>query len=608
MFAANSTSVYVSSDNGQNWTLANSTPFPATPVTKMAIIGSNLFAGTTGGGMSISTNNGATFTTINNGFPVVPGSSIQELFVDGVNLYAAGSLGIYVTSNNGQSWTALPNGQTTGAVLALAKIGNAFFAGTHISGVYVSTNNGANWSVINNGLTNLTVYDLATYGSNLYAATGGGGVFVTSNNGQSWSPVSIGLRSLDVRTLKVFGNLLFAGTFGGSVHVAGLDQNTCQQACPTVSGINPSSGLVGSTVTISGTNFTGVTGVKFSSNVTASFTIVNDTTITATVPGGASTGPITISKSGCNDVQTVTFTVSFPLCPTVSGINPQSGNTGTTVTISGAGFTGVSSVKFPNNVTAQFTVVSDSQIMATVPAGASSGFITISKSGCNDATTLAFSIVNCATASQITPSSGIVGSTVTINGTNFTGVTAVRFFNNVTASFTVVNDTTITATVPNGAATGPITLSKAGCNDLQTQSFTVTVLCPAVAAINPTSGGIGTAVTITGANFTGVSSVNFANNITAGFTVVNSTTITTTVPASAVSGPITLSKPGCNDAQSVAFVITVSGCTTASFASAVNYATGSEPLGVAIADFNSDGKPDIATSKLLCEFDIRSFR
>ena len=58
---------------------------------------------------------------------------------------------------------------------------------------------------------------------------------------------------------------------------------------------------------------------------------------------------------------------------------------------------------------------------------------------------------------------------------NAGNVTGVKFTNNVTATFMVVNNTTITATVPAGAVTGPITISKAGCPDLQTASFTV---CP----------------------------------------------------------------------------------------------------------------------------------
>ncbi|MBX3279174.1 MAG: carboxypeptidase regulatory-like domain-containing protein [Acidobacteria bacterium] len=82
-----------------------------------------------------------------------------------------------------------------------------------------------------------------------------------------------------------------------------------QNNCPTVNNISPSSGAPGSTVTITGTNFTGVTGVRFSNNVAANFTVTSNTQITGTVPSEAVTGPITIIKPNCADQQTQPFTV-----------------------------------------------------------------------------------------------------------------------------------------------------------------------------------------------------------------------------------------------------------------------------------------------------------
>ncbi len=187
--------------------------------------------------------------------------------------------------------------------------------------------------------------------------------------------------------------------------------------CPTLSGISPSSGAVGSTVTITGANFTGATAVKFASNVSAAFTVHSDTQITATVPSGAVTGAITISKTGCNDLQTATFTVTVPpACPTVSGINPTSGAVGGSVMITGANFTGVTSVKFASNVSAAFTINSDTQITATVPSGAVTGAITISKAGCNDVQTASFTVSTgpCITVAIATNLTGISGGSLTV--------------------------------------------------------------------------------------------------------------------------------------------------------------------------------------------------
>lgn len=93
--------------------------------------------------------------------------------------------------------------------------------------------------------------------------------------------------------------------------------------CPAISGINPQAGNAGTSVVITGINFTGVTTVKFSNNVSASFTVNNNTQITATVPAGAATGPITISKAGCADSQTGTFYV-FLLPPVTLAVDDGS--------------------------------------------------------------------------------------------------------------------------------------------------------------------------------------------------------------------------------------------------------------------------------------------
>jgi hypothetical protein len=71
--------------------------------------------------------------------------------------------------------------------------------------------------------------------------------------------------------------------------------------------------------------------------------------------------------------------------------------------------------------------------------------------------------------------SGPVGTSVTINGTNFTGTTSVRF-GGVSATFVVNSSTKITAVVPAGAVTGKITVTTPIGTGTSTASFTVTGL------------------------------------------------------------------------------------------------------------------------------------
>lgn len=242
--------------------------------------------------------------------------------------------------------------------------------------------------------------------------------------------------------------------------------------------------------------------------------------------------------------------------PNVTAVNPGSGTAGTQVTLTGTNLNGVTAVKFSNNVTSQFTVNSSTQITATVPSAAVTGPLTLSKVGTPDVTAPVFVVGSCPSVSGISPAGGLPGTNVTISGAGFTGVSSVKFSNNVTAQFTVNSNTQITATVPSGTVSGPITISKPSCPDVQTPSFTLGTACPTVASISPASGPLGGTVTITGASFTGVSAVKFGGNTAAQFTINNDNSITATVPSNAVTGTVTLTKPGCTDVLGGTFTVT----------------------------------------------------
>jgi VCBS repeat-containing protein len=142
---------------------------------------------------------------------------------------------------------------------------------------------------------------------------------------------------------------------------------------PTITGFNPTSGGIGTSVVITGTNFSGATAVKINQTA-ASFTVNSATQITATVPTGATTGPIAVTTSGGTATSSNSFTV-LP-GPTISSFTPTSGSVGKTVKINGTNFTGATSVRF-NGVSASFTVKSSILINAIVPAGATTGKISV---------------------------------------------------------------------------------------------------------------------------------------------------------------------------------------------------------------------------------------
>jgi len=168
--------------------------------------------------------------------------------------------------------------------------------------------------------------------------------------------------------------------------------------------------------------------------------------------------------------------VTPPAAPSITGFSPTSGPVGTSVTINGSGFTGTTSVTF-NNVSAPFSIVSDGQLTATVPSGATTGPIGVTASGGSTTSgTTNFNVTPSAPAPKITsisPPSGRVGTSVTINGTGFTGTTSVVFGGGRSAAFTVIGDTQLSATVPTGAKTGAIRVTTPA-GSATSQTFTVT--------------------------------------------------------------------------------------------------------------------------------------
>jgi DNA/RNA endonuclease G (NUC1) len=157
--------------------------------------------------------------------------------------------------------------------------------------------------------------------------------------------------------------------------------------------------------------------------------------------------------------------------PQFATISPTSGQTGSTVVITGTGFTGATGVSF-GDVAAFFVVNSDTQITATVPAGARSGSVKVSTPGGPFISAASFTVIACPTIASFSPSSGSVDGTVVLAGAGFGGASSVTF-NSVAAAFTVNSDGQLTATVPAGARTGPIGVVTPGGSTAGVTSFIV---------------------------------------------------------------------------------------------------------------------------------------
>lgn len=116
---------------------------------------------------------------------------------------------------------------------------------------------------------------------------------------------------------------------------------TVQAEPPSIVGFAPASGVAGTLVTITGSGLSGLTAVRFNAEP-ATFATVSDTTITAVVPPGATTGAIGVTGPDGSAVSAQPFTV----LPAIDGFFPSRAWAGETVTIDGTGLNGVVSVTF----------------------------------------------------------------------------------------------------------------------------------------------------------------------------------------------------------------------------------------------------------------------
>jgi IPT/TIG domain len=256
----------------------------------------------------------------------------------------------------------------------------------------------------------------------------------------------------------------------GSFRLPGC--NTAPPPAPAITSYSPTSGPVGTSVTITGTGFTGATAVTFNGSA-AAFTLNSDTQITAAVPSSATTGPIAVTTpGGTASTAPSVFTVTAPPVPQITGFSPTQGAAGTSVVISGSGFTGATAVAF-NGAGATFALNTDSQITATVPSGATSGPITVTTPGGQATSAASFTVLGPPSISFFSPTSGPVGTTVTITGSAFTNASSVTFGGVPAIFFSVDSDSQITATVPSGAKTGPIGVTTPAGTATSSSSFRV---------------------------------------------------------------------------------------------------------------------------------------
>jgi uncharacterized repeat protein (TIGR03803 family) len=336
---------------------------------------------------------------------------------------------------------------------------------------------------------------------NLYGETSGGGSSAncTNNCGTIFKMTPAGgftsLHSFDGTDGSVpTGGLVQGsdGNFYGTTYVGGANGDgtvfkitaagtlTTLHSFDATDGSNPNGGLVQAT----DGNFYGTTSAGGANGDGTIFQITAGGTLTTLhnfdgTDGSGANSVILQATSGTFYGTTfaggtsgdgTVFSLSTGLGPFVTFL-PAARPVGSFVQILGQGFTGTTGVSF-NGTGATFTVESDTFLRPTVPAGATTGFITVTTPGGTLTSNQVFRVTP--QILSFNPSSGPVGTSVVITGESFTGATELVFFRGAATSFTVNSDTQITATVPQGAVSGPIGVTTPGGNAGSATSFTVT--------------------------------------------------------------------------------------------------------------------------------------
>jgi len=310
---------------------------------------------------------------------------------------------------------------------------------------------------------------------------------------------------------------------------------------PVVTGISPLSGVPGTNIEIAGSGFTGATDVGFGDTNTPWLRVDSDTHITAEAPGGSGTVDVVVIGPGGSSALVLDDQFTFTpagIIPSVDGVDPTRGGSGTSVVISGSGFTGATSVGFGSTGAAWISVDSDSQITALAPTGTGTVDITVIGPGGTSAIGPAgqFTYVPAAAPPAVTgvsPSTGSPGSVVVITGSGFTGATSVGFGNTGVPVMSVDSEAQITVQAPFGSGTvdvvvfGPAGWSPAVPGD---QFTYVGSPVPTVGAVDPASGPEGAMVVVSGSGFSGATSIGFGFTGAVVMTIDSDTQITTVAP------------------------------------------------------------------------------
>jgi hypothetical protein len=515
------------------------------------------------GTSSTSSSDHFTFNNVTGSAPTVTGVSPntgatgggQVVVITGTGF--TGTSAVKFSSTNATSYTINSDTQIT----ATAPSGSA-----STLDITVTTNNGTSSTGSADQFTYLSTAAPTVTSLGTTSGTAAGGTSITINGTNFTGATAVTFGGIAAASYTVNSSTSITATTpaetpgvvdvqvttpSGSSALSSSDQFTFTAASnPTITSLGTSSGSTagGTSVSITGTNLLGTVDVTFGGVSAASVTINSGTSLTVTTPPSiAGTIDVVVWTTSGNSTagSSSRFTYSAASAPAISSLGTTSGSTagGTSVVITGTNFTGTSSVTFGGIPAASFTVNSGTQITATTPPEVAATVPVVvwtptGSSQVGSSSNFTFTAASAPTVTSLGTTGGSTGggTSITINGTNFTGTTAVLFGSVPAASFTVNSDTSITAVSPSQAAgTVDVTVTTTAATSSTSSSdhFVYTAAAsPSVSALTPTSGSTtgGDVVVITGSHFLGATDLQFGGVSASSFTVLSDSAIEAVSP------------------------------------------------------------------------------
>lgn len=487
--------------------------------------------------------------------PKVTGAKAAALLPDGRTAVLVAGLGFTgahaVTTGVGRLSAVTFGGEPADQVVVLSDKSLLAVAPTGfgiVDGVVVTTEHGT-WSGTSKGVTRAltSVLPTVTAVSPAETAIGAvpGNVTVTGTNLATGATFAFGGEPAETVSVAPDGLSAVvtpparssAATVGVAVtqDVAGEPYTASQAGAfsylpiPTIAGITPAGGSTGSQqpdVVITGTNLAENTLVRFgTAGAVVQSAAPDGTSLTVSPPVRDATGPVTVTVTNVFEGQQRSASAvagyTYSLAPaTVTGLSTTSAIPGTPVTVTGTSFVGVTAVRF-GSTPVPFTWLNGTTLYATAPVtptgahGTSQQVVVVNGTGTASTGGPSWTWDSRPAITAMSVSTGAAGSSVTLTGTGFTGVTSQVRFGSVPATVTAGSATSLTVTVPSTPSAGSlanvtVTTAAGTSPEPPTVSLNDWSWAPVavIGSVAPGIASVGTTVTVTGTGFTAGQSVH----------------------------------------------------------------------------------------------------